>query len=41
MDIERKKNILFLASAESHECIEAQRDSEGIMVDKKVYLSFL
>ena len=25
MDIERKKNILFLAGSDTHECIELQR----------------
>ena len=32
MDIERKKNILFLAGSDTHECIEKQRDSEDLEV---------
>ena len=32
MDIERKKNILFLAGCDTHECIEKQRDSEDLEV---------
>ena len=28
MDIERKKNILFLAGCDTHECIEFQREFE-------------
>ena len=28
MDIERKKNILFLAGCDTHECIELQREFE-------------
>ena len=41
MDIERKKNIIFLAGSDSHECIEIQRDSASIEVaniDKEVKL---
>jgi hypothetical protein len=41
MDIERKKNILYLAGMEKHECIEIQRDTknfEVIMVEKEVKL---
>lgn len=41
MDIERKKNILYLAGMEKHECIEIQRNSnnlEVIMVEKEVKL---
>ncbi len=41
MDIERKKNILYLAAADKHECIEIQRDTknlEVIMVEKEVKL---
>jgi hypothetical protein len=37
MDIERKKNILFLAGSDTHECIEIQRGTENlevVMVDK-------
>ena len=32
MDIERKKNILFLAGCDTHECIEIQRDTENLEV---------
>jgi|LakMenE18May11ns_1017448.scaffolds.fasta_scaffold6226746_1 hypothetical protein len=32
MDIERKKNIIFLAGSDSHECIEIQRDTENLEV---------
>ena len=32
MDIERKKNILFLAGCDTHECIEKQRDTENLEV---------
>ena len=32
MDIERKKNILFLAGSETHECIEIQRETEDLEV---------
>ncbi len=32
MDIERKKNILFLAGCDTHECIEKQRDTEDLEV---------
>ena len=41
MDIERKKNILYLAGMEKHECIEIQRNSnnlEVVMVEKEVKL---
>ena len=41
MDIERKKNILYLAGMEKHECIEIQRDTknfEVVMVEKEVKL---
>jgi hypothetical protein len=41
MDIERKKNIIYLAGMEKHECIEIQRDTknlEVIMVEKEVKL---
>jgi len=41
MDIERKKNIIFLAGSDSHECIEIQRDSasiEVVNIDKEVKL---
>ena len=41
MDIERKRNILYLAGMEKHECIEIQRDTknlEVIMVEKEVKL---
>ena len=41
MDIERKKNILYIAGMEKHECIEIQRDTknlEVIMVEKEVKL---
>ena len=37
MDIERKKNILFLAGSDTHECIEIQRGTDNlevVMVDK-------
>ena len=30
MDIERKKNILYLAGMEKHECIEIQRNSNNL-----------
>ncbi len=32
MDIERKKNILFLSGCDTHECIEIQRDTENLEV---------
>ena len=35
MDIERKKNILFLAGCDTHECIEIQRDTENLEVIMK------
>jgi hypothetical protein len=38
---ERKKNILYIAGMEKHECIEIQRDTknlEVIMVEKEVKL---
>ena len=41
MDIERKKNIIFLAGSDSHECIEIQKDSaniEVVNIDKEVKL---
>ena len=41
MDIERKKNILYLAGMEKHECIEIQRNAknmEVVMVEKEVKL---
>ena len=41
MDIERKKNILYLAGKDKHECIEIQRDTENmevVMVEKEVKL---
>ena len=36
MDIERKKNIIFLAGMDNHECIELQRDFniENLEVNK-------
>jgi hypothetical protein len=41
INIERKKNILYLAGMEKHECIEIQRDTktfEVVMVEKEVKL---
>ena len=41
MDSERKKNILYLAGMDKHECIEIQRDTENlevVMIDKEVKL---
>ena len=41
MDIERKKNILYIAGMDKHECIEIQRNTknmEVVMVEKEVKL---
>jgi hypothetical protein len=41
MDIERKKNILFMAGCDTHKCIENQRDTDLEVIRNDKYCKLM